>query len=672
MSEEYVRKQLAKIQLEIKNNRATKAELAKINPAMQRTEVLSPVETAFLVSREKKLNQTASVEPDFLISRKNKIQQVINPDILQPEPDEEIEDINQYKETNYEKYDDLKADVLNDDGNVSIIKVGSVIREFRRRNIINADEFRSLFTIFRQASLAGNYDDLINKLVKIYNDNIDIGATEMQKDNDEKLARYKKRLENTYLGKFNTSQLPNESDEEFYYRIQSYKEQIPNADDAIQDEINENIKLFKSHLSKFLRPDEIELIINDKNIVNDTSLLFLNSTWKAFYNYIKQNYTSISVDSFTLLLRDYAQNRALPSFKLYKKQKQQETYKGTSKFIEGDSKLIYKDPVLIDIPPKFSDGFRRRKQDEDLLNSAGINDYIEADENPEPKFSEGFMRRKYKPHKRTGPLEPDVDLLENEAAEEPDADLFEADKDPEVILNNVDDILEELKDRPRADIMQKLPAAIQYFERIGVDADEIESLKNYLARKKPHITQTNKLLAPILKSARDKSSKGYIQQMIGLGIKKQNLKEEFVPFGKFVISLDKLHNKVLKVKYPNGYNHPKIRRQIKISSDFKNILMDILERQKFNERIFNLLDDSETEIILTLLKLAGLTKVLKIGHLENVSTKELMNEYDVICGEIHAGNDNPELIKRAKQLIAIMIKMGKISRQAGLEMILCL
>ena len=139
-----------------------------------------------------------------------------------------------------------------------------------------------------------------------------------------------------------------------------------------------------------------------------------------------------------------------------------------------------------------------------------------------------------------------------------------------------------------------------------------------------------------------------------------------MPFGKFVLSLDKLQNGVLKVKYPNGSNHPKIRRQIKISSDFKNILMDILERQKFNERIFNLLDDSETEIILTLLKLAGLTKVLKIGHLENVSTKELMNEYDVICGEIHAGNDNPELIKRAKQLIAIMIKMGKVSRQAGL------
>ena len=111
---------------------------------------------------------------------------------------------------------------------------------------------------------------------------------------------------------------------------------------------------------------------------------------------------------------------------------------------------------------------------------------------------------------------------------------------------------------------------------------------------------------------------------------------------------------------------------IKISDDFKDLLLDVVERQKFNHRLFNMLDEVEQTICLDLLKVAGLKKTLKIGDLETTIDKELMNEYDIICGEIHSGNTNPELIRRAKQLIAIMIKMNKISRQTGLEMLLCL
>ena len=54
MSSEYVKRLVKKIDIEVGNSRATRAELAKITPSINRAATLNPIETDFLISRDKK------------------------------------------------------------------------------------------------------------------------------------------------------------------------------------------------------------------------------------------------------------------------------------------------------------------------------------------------------------------------------------------------------------------------------------------------------------------------------------------------------------------------------------------------------------------------------------------------------------------------------------------
>jgi len=713
MSEQYVKRQLAKIELELKNSRATKAELSKITPEMQRQEVLKPIET------------------DFLISRDAKISAGYDPDKLEPEPDEVVVDIEQYKQDNYGTYTDFRDNLLAEDGSISRVKIGSLVREFRRLGIINDDKLRELRPIIADSYINNDYTDLINLFVNLYNDRVDNQSVRKEDENTQKLERYRKRLENTYLGKFNTQQLPNESDQEFYYRIQSYKDQLPTAEQAIQDEMNTNIKILKSNLSKILKTDEVELIINDKNIVNDATLLFINSTWKAFYNYIKTTYTSISVNEFKLLLQEYAESRILPNLTTSKKKpeipiaelfkiplsrepsvnkskpkpniKTKTGYKyknpkirfASKKNIRTDNPYIqFEDDVPDDMGGVGEAKFASvpfspemiQNQEEQLRLMKEIKKLEKAEENKkkaeekaERKAENDYQRRlkaQYKAEqKAAGRYGRDVNVPEAEEEEEAEKALAKAEDD-----NNINDIIEELTALNNADLVKGIKSAYAYFKDNNIEPEAIKEFSGIMREMRGDKSLSRKDIqnvliggfAPILKSARDSLGTTNVKRMAGLGIK-ANTKEDFLPFGRVIISMDKLHKNMIKIKYAStGSNHPKLRRQIKISNDFKDLLLDIVERQKFNHRLFKMLDEVEQTICLDLLKVVGLKKTLKIGDLETTIDKELMNEYDIICGEIESGNDNPQLIKRAKQLIAVMIKMNKISRQTGLEMLLCL
>ena len=447
MSSAYVKRLLDKIDIEVANSRATHAELAKINPSINRTATLNPIET------------------DFLISRDKKTQYNFNPDLLQPEPDEEIEDINQYISENTKTFDDLNELILNNYDDQDPAKFQVLMQDMITKRLITPAELQKIRPAWRLANATLDFNEILKNLVNIYNNNYNkIYTSQVKTENDEKLSRYKKRLENSYLGKFNTQQLPNESDEAFYYRIQSYKDQLPNADQAIQDEVEANIKTLKNNLSKFLRPDEIGLIINNKNIVNDGTLLFLNSTWKGFYNYIKQNYSSISVDSFTSLLEDYVQNKALPSFKISKQQPQASTQAPAQSPAQSQEPQYeppqYEEPQNVFKERKQSKQQQKQersklrkqnKQQRKQQRSSKYGDYEEP-EYGEPEYEESDLLRDAGFSSVEDAENPEIvskyALKPDEGLDFPDEFKSEYEQDnPDIpiVINNIEAILEELR-----------------------------------------------------------------------------------------------------------------------------------------------------------------------------------------------------------------------------------
>jgi hypothetical protein len=92
--------------------------------------------------------------------------------------------------------------------------------------------------------------------------------------------------------------------------------------------------------------------------------------------------------------------------------------------------------------------------------------------------------------------------------------------------------------------------------------------------------------------------------------------------------------------------------------------MELIEMQKFNERLYNLLDSKEKELCKLLLVKSDVKKILKIkidDSVDEYSTKK--SRLDVVIGEINAGNDSPILKEELKTILKWLKDNKYISTQ---------
>jgi hypothetical protein len=184
-----------------------------------------------------------------------------------------------------------------------------------------------------------------------------------------------------------------------------------------------------------------------------------------------------------------------------------------------------------------------------------------------------------------------------------------------------------------------------------------------LLERNPHMTERE------AKAKAEKESREYF----GLGVKPDNRtkKEKVVPCGVLQINLDKLHNNYLKLTYNNN-NAVKEIKLTQISPTFRSLVDDILNGKKFSEFKFKKLSDDEKHIYKLMIKkarLAGEVDV-RLDQLTSGAIEKLKNEWAKTFGELQAGNDAPQLVKRAKELIQIFIEKRLITRVEGLNLLL--
>jgi hypothetical protein len=63
------------------------------------------------------------------------------------------------------------------------------------------------------------------------------------------------------------------------------------------------------------------------------------------------------------------------------------------------------------------------------------------------------------------------------------------------------------------------------------------------------------------------------------------------------------------------------------------------------------------------------TKDVKLNNPFKEKENEDMNKFEILRGEIEAGNDNPKLVKEMKVLLMKLTKAGYLSRKEALETI---
>jgi hypothetical protein len=162
--------------------------------------------------------------------------------------------------------------------------------------------------------------------------------------------------------------------------------------------------------------------------------------------------------------------------------------------------------------------------------------------------------------------------------------------------------------------------------------------------------------------------------LYGKGVcKKSNLKKEkkidYLEFGSKILSISQLEDEdtpVINLKYPNKTNIPTFPKR-EISKELACVVQNLIDTGSVNQRLYNSLQQNDKHLFNTILRVADLHSYIKEDS-KDIS-KTLKNRFNVLVGEIEAGNDNPEIAREARQLIYQLTHSGMIQKHKSLEML---
>jgi hypothetical protein len=152
----------------------------------------------------------------------------------------------------------------------------------------------------------------------------------------------------------------------------------------------------------------------------------------------------------------------------------------------------------------------------------------------------------------------------------------------------------------------------------------------------------------------------------GIAIKNQTYKE----FGKFMINFMLLDDNILLIKYKKSYAPvPSLRRTI-ISDELKDMIIYLFDTGEIDYQSGQKLSKSEKDIFDLLIIKAGLKTQLKYNKEKMKDTAEdIIEEFNILKGQIIAGNDNPEIKDKIKDVLSKLVNLNKINVETADDII---
>jgi hypothetical protein len=136
-----------------------------------------------------------------------------------------------------------------------------------------------------------------------------------------------------------------------------------------------------------------------------------------------------------------------------------------------------------------------------------------------------------------------------------------------------------------------------------------------------------------------------------------------IRFGKIHISPHKLYyNNILAIKNGLKRNYVGIPEK-KVSDALASTIMKIVDGSSIKKSDLHVLSQNDKHIYDKLMMMSGLHKMH--DHTFDESSKEMKARLRLLEGEIDSGNDNPDLLKEAHQLLHSMARSGIISNYSA-------
>ena len=131
--------------------------------------------------------------------------------------------------------------------------------------------------------------------------------------------------------------------------------------------------------------------------------------------------------------------------------------------------------------------------------------------------------------------------------------------------------------------------------------------------------------------------------------------KRFLPFGRYVINQNQLGKGIVAVKRPCGATIKDFPSE-RVSKKVHSIVNDIVGGKMPSFTSYDGLDDEEKSYLHRLTEVSNIENRLKVPAPNKDTEEQEINRFEILRGEITAGNDNAKMVKEFKLLI---MKLGR-------------
>lgn len=149
------------------------------------------------------------------------------------------------------------------------------------------------------------------------------------------------------------------------------------------------------------------------------------------------------------------------------------------------------------------------------------------------------------------------------------------------------------------------------------------------------------------------------------GIKVQ---PRFLPFGRYIINKKQLDNNIVSIKTPSGSNVPTYKSH-RVSSGMGIVLRKMVGggNPSFNE--VSALDEEERNYLSRIATASNIEDKFNIPTPNKNEDEKDVNQFEIMRGQIMAGNDSTELVKKFKLLIMKLSKKGLLPQREAKDLL---
>ena len=144
---------------------------------------------------------------------------------------------------------------------------------------------------------------------------------------------------------------------------------------------------------------------------------------------------------------------------------------------------------------------------------------------------------------------------------------------------------------------------------------------------------------------------------------------KWLPFGRYVIHKDKLKDNIVSVKTPSGQTIGDFK-MMRVNDKIGGALRTVISGGQLTYDQIGALDENEKKYLSTLASKSGLGERLNVPAPDKKKDDQDINKFEVMKGQIMAGNDSELLIKDFKKMIVKLREKELLPKRQATDMLL--